>query len=69
MIRWVRTHLPSDHTSIGECQQWEMNSMTVTDFDNRTVTFVKGGQEVTLTWGELNFLKHLKTGTKEDPSD
>lgn len=32
--------------------------MTVVDFDDHTITFMKGGQEVTLTWGELNFLKH-----------
>jgi len=35
--------------------------MTVTDFDERTITFVSNGNEVTLTWGELNFLKHYKT--------
>jgi hypothetical protein len=35
--------------------------MTVVDFDDRTITFVSNGNEVTLTWGELNFLKHYKT--------
>lgn len=34
--------------------------MTVTDFDDRTITFMSDGNEVTLTWGELNFLKHFK---------
>jgi hypothetical protein len=32
--------------------------MTVVDFDNRGITFVRNGEEVTLTWGEINFLKH-----------
>lgn len=32
--------------------------MTVVDYDNRGVTFVRNGEEVTLTWGEVNFLKH-----------
>jgi hypothetical protein len=32
--------------------------MTVVDFDERGITFMKGSQEVTLSWGELNFLKH-----------
>jgi len=35
--------------------------MTVVDFDERTITFVRDGNEVTLTWGELNFLKHYRT--------
>jgi len=35
--------------------------MTVTDFDERTITFVRDGNEVTLTWGELNYLKHYRT--------
>ena len=34
--------------------------MTVVDFDERTITFVQNGNEVTLTWGELNFLKHYR---------
>lgn len=34
--------------------------MTVVDFDERTITFVRNGNEVTLTWGELNFLKHYR---------
>jgi hypothetical protein len=33
----------------------------ITDFDERTITFTKNGQETTLTWGELNFLKHYRT--------
>jgi hypothetical protein len=42
--------------------------MTVTDFDERTITFVSNGNEVTLTWGELNFLKHYSPSkAKETP--
>jgi hypothetical protein len=43
--------------------------MTVVDFDDRTITFVSDGNEVTLTWGELNFLKHYKADkAKETPA-
>jgi hypothetical protein len=40
--------------------------MTVVDFDERTITFVRNGTEVTLTWGELNFLKHYRTEAIKD---
>lgn len=39
--------------------------MTVVDFDEHGITFVKGGVEATLTWGELNFLKHYKAKPAE----
>lgn len=44
--------------------------MTVVDFDERTITFIRDGNEVTLTWGELNFLKHYRAeGIKNASKD
>ena len=42
--------------------------MTVVDFDERTITFVRDGNEVTLTWGELNFLKHYRAEAIKESS-
>jgi hypothetical protein len=43
--------------------------MTVVDFDERTITFMHDGTEVTLTWGELNFLKHYHTEAIKNAPD
>lgn len=40
--------------------------MTVVNIDSKGVTFLRNGQEVTLTWGELNFLKSYKKSNKSN---
>lgn len=43
--------------------------MTVSDFDKRSVTFIKDGQETTLTRDEIRFLESVKPPVVKEEKD
>jgi hypothetical protein len=43
--------------------------ITVSDYDERGVTFIKDGQEISLTRGEIRFLKNINFPAVKEEKD